>query len=58
MPSHRREELVPSADDAAVAAWLGQLQDASFGRASQATRTAYPPNRRMTGTQLAGYLTR
>jgi hypothetical protein len=58
MPSSRREELVPSADDAAVAAWLGRLQDASFGRASPATRTAYPPNRRMTGTQLAGYLAR
>jgi hypothetical protein len=58
MPNHRREERVPSGDDAAVAAWLGRLQDASFGRASQATRTAYPPNRRMTGTQLAGYLAR
>jgi transposase InsO family protein len=58
MSNHRREELVPSADDADVAEWLGQLQDASFGRASKATRTAYPPNRRMTGTQLAGYLAR
>ena len=57
-PTHRREELVPSADDAAVAAWLGRLQDASFSRASQATRTAYPPDRRMIGTQLAEYLTR
>ena len=58
MPSDRREEDVPSADDAAVAAWLSRLQDASFGRASQATRTAYPPSRRMTGTQLADYLAR
>jgi pyridoxamine 5'-phosphate oxidase-like protein len=58
MPSHRREERVPTADDAAVAAWLGRLQDASFDRASKATRAAYPPNRRMTGTQLADYLAR
>jgi Pyridoxamine 5'-phosphate oxidase len=58
MPHHRREERVPGADDADVAEWLGRLQDASFGRASEATRTAYPPNRRMTGPQLAGYLAR
>jgi hypothetical protein len=58
MPGNRPEELVASADDSAVAAWLGRLQDASFGRASQTTRTAYPPNRRMTAGQLAGYLAR
>lgn len=41
-----------------TAAWLGRLQDASFDRAGQAVRTAYPSARRMTGTQIAGYLER
>jgi hypothetical protein len=45
------------AADRALADWLGQLQDASFNRAG-AVRTAYPPERRMTGPQLARYLTR
>ena len=57
MPSSRREELAASAGDQALAAWLGRLQDASFRRAG-AVRTAYPPERRMTGPQLAGYLAR
>ena len=57
MPSSRREELLASAGDQALAAWLGRLQDASFSRAG-AVRKAYPPERRMTGPQLAGYLTR
>jgi hypothetical protein len=57
MPSSRSEAPLASADDAALAAWLGRLQDASFSRAG-AVRNAYPPERRMTGTQLAGYLTR
>jgi hypothetical protein len=39
-------------------AWLGRLQEASFGRAGEAVRKAYPPQRRMTGPQLAGYLER
>jgi hypothetical protein len=57
MPDSRREELVASAGDQSLAAWLGQLQDASFSRAG-AVRKAYPPERRMTGPQLAGYLAR
>jgi hypothetical protein len=57
MRSSRREELLASAGDRALAAWLGQLQDASFSRAG-AVRKAYPPERRMTGPQLAGYLAR
>ena len=57
MPGSRREELVAGAGDRALAAWLGRLQDASFSRAG-AVRTAYPPERRMTGPQLAGYLAR
>ena len=57
MPGSRREELLASAGDRALAAWLGRLQDASFSRAG-AVRTAYPPERRMTGPQLAGYLAR
>jgi hypothetical protein len=44
--------------DPALAAWLGRLQEESFSRAGQAVRTAYPPERRMTGLQLAGYLQR
>jgi pyridoxamine 5'-phosphate oxidase-like protein len=45
-------------EDPELAVWLGQLQDDSFDRAGSATRTAYPPERRMTGPQLAGYLER
>jgi Pyridoxamine 5'-phosphate oxidase len=56
MPSSRRDELLASADPA-LAAWLGGLQEASFSRAG-AVRKAYPPERRMTALQLAGYLTR
>jgi hypothetical protein len=58
MRSNRREEPVASAGDAALAAWLGRLQDGSFNRAGRAVRTAYPPQRRMTGPELAGYLER
>ena len=58
MRSDRREEFVSGAADKPVAAWLGGLQDASFSRAGRALRTAYPPQRRMTGAQLAGYLER
>ena len=57
MPGSRREGLVASAGDQALAAWLDRLQDASFSRAG-AVRNAYPPERRMTGPQLAGYLAR
>jgi hypothetical protein len=49
---------VASAGDPALAAWLGRLQDGSFSRAGRAVRTAYPPQRRMTGPELAGYLAR
>jgi hypothetical protein len=56
MRSNRREELVASVGDQAVAAWLGRLQDGSFSRAGRALRTAYPPRRRMTEPELAGYL--
>ena len=58
MRSNRREKLVASAADVALAAWLGRLQDGSFSRAGRALRTACPPQRRMTGPQLAGYLER
>ena len=47
-----------SAGDRALAEWLDRLQEASFSRAGPATRKAYPPARRMTGPQLAEYLTR
>jgi hypothetical protein len=47
-----------SSGDPAVAAWLGQLQEASFAQAGGALRKAYPPERRMTGPQLAAYLAR
>jgi hypothetical protein len=42
--------------DPNLAAWLDRLQEESFGRGGQAVRKAYPPERRMTGTQLAAYL--
>ena len=58
MRSSHRDEHLTSAGDAALAAWLGRLQDASFSRAGQAVRKAYPPERRMTGPQLARYLER
>jgi hypothetical protein len=57
MPSSRGEELPASAGDHALAAWLARLQEASFSRAG-AVRTAYPPQRRMTGPQVAAYLAR
>ena len=38
MRSNRREELVASAGDQALAAWLGRLQDGSFSRAGRALR--------------------
>src|SRR5262249_31273706 len=57
MPSSRQEELLASAGDQALAAWLGRLQDASFSRPG-AVRQPSPPERRMTGPQLAGYLAR
>jgi general stress protein 26 len=41
-----------------MAAELGQLQDETFARATEVTRTAYPPERRLTGQQLAEYLDR
>jgi hypothetical protein len=41
-----------------VAVWLDQLQQASFDRAGQAMRNAYPPQRRMTGLQLERYVQR
>lgn len=58
MRSSPREELGAGAEDQALAAWLGRLQEVSFSRAGRALRTAYPPQRRMTGAQLASYLKR
>ncbi len=37
---------------------LGALQDQSFARATTATVSSYPPERRLSGRQLAGYLDR
>ena len=51
-------KALASTDDPALAAWLGSLQEASFSQAGGAVRKAYPPERRMTGPQLAGYLAR
>jgi hypothetical protein len=45
-------------DDPNPAAWLGRLQEASFSQGGQAVRKAYPPERRLTGPQLAVYLER
>jgi hypothetical protein len=47
-----------STDGPALTAWLNQLQEVSFSRASGTMRKAYPPERRMSGIQLAGYLSR
>jgi hypothetical protein len=47
-----------AAGDRALAVWLGRRQETSFNRAGPAVRNAYPPERRMTGRQLADYLTR
>ena len=58
MRSSRREEPLASTGDPDLAAWLGRLQEASFSQAGPAVRKAYPPGRRMTGPQLAGYLQR
>jgi hypothetical protein len=37
---------------------LGALQDLSFARATPATATSYPPERRLSATQLASFLDR
>src|SRR5215831_12007809 len=37
---------------------LARLQDQTFARATATTASAYPPERRMTGPQLASYLDR
>lgn len=37
---------------------LGTLQDRSFARATASTASSYPPARRLSGAQLAGYLDR
>lgn len=37
---------------------LGSLQDQTFARATAATASSYPPERRLTAAQLAGYLDR
>ena len=56
MASSRRDP--PLAGDPTQAAWLGRLQDTSFSRAARPVRDAYPPQRRMTGPQLAEHLAR
>jgi hypothetical protein len=37
---------------------LESLQERTFARATAATNKSYPPERRLNGTQLAGYLNR
>jgi nitroimidazol reductase NimA-like FMN-containing flavoprotein (pyridoxamine 5'-phosphate oxidase superfamily) len=37
---------------------LGDLQDRTFARATPATETSYPPERRLSAEQLASYLSR
>ena len=56
--SHREPSGASSSDRLTAANWLGQLQDASFHQAGPAVRKAFPPQRRMTGDQLASYLQR
>ncbi len=56
MHGTRATELRTGAGDQAHAEWLGRLQDASFERGSPAVQKAYPPQRRLTGPQLATYL--
>lgn len=50
--------MVTSVSDQSLVTWLGRLQEASFSQAGEALHTAYPPERRMTGPQLADYLER
>ncbi|NEA33399.1 pyridoxamine 5'-phosphate oxidase family protein [Streptomyces sp. SID13031] len=45
-------------DDPNLSTWLGRLQESSFSQGGQAVRKAYPPERRLTGPQLATYLGR
>jgi hypothetical protein len=58
MLSNCQDTLGASGGDPTLAAWLGQLQDASFGQAGPAVRKAYPPTRRMTASQPVRYLGR
>lgn len=51
-------DRVGSVADPNPADWLARLQEASFRQAGRAVRTAYPPERRMAGPVLAGYLER
>jgi hypothetical protein len=51
-------ELQTSPRDPAQAGWLGRLQDESFDRGGPSVRKAYPPQRRLAGSQLATYLQR
>jgi general stress protein 26 len=50
------DPLDAAAPDAPAARALGELQQASFERANAATRSSYPPERRMSGEQLVRYL--
>jgi len=58
MMSSCQDTVGASGGDPTLAAWLGQLQEASFGQAGPAVRKAYPPTRRLAGSQLARYLGR
>lgn len=58
MDGRRLEELRTDAGDAALAHWLGRLQETSFSRAGSAVRKAYPPQRRMSAAQLMSFLQR
>ncbi|MBO0731351.1 MAG: hypothetical protein J2P57_18985, partial [Acidimicrobiaceae bacterium] len=52
------EQFPVNAGEPALEAWLSRLQEVSFNQAGPPVRKAYPPERRMTGPQLAAYLTR
>ncbi len=56
MSGHVPAELQSSGVEPSHAEWLGRLQDVSFERGGPAVRKAYPPERRLTGAQLATYL--
>jgi len=58
MMSSCQDTVGASGGGPTLAAWLGQLQEASFGQAGPAVRKAYPPTRRLAGSQLAWYLGR
>src|SRR5262249_12825202 len=58
VPSSHRREGPGTVILGGMSELLGELQDQTFARATSATATSYPPERRLSAAQLASYLDR